>query len=403
VNATVAALAVVAAGLLGRAAIDKALALEGGAEAVATWAQLTSVFEVVCGPALAGVGTGVTVLAARHVQPGERRVLLAGALRLGLAMSTAMLAAVLLAALTVPEAMAASYPAWLLALAAGAGWIATAGGISHGYWIGTRESGRMLAFAVASAALPAAIAFVADGGTARGLAAITLAQAIPALVLAAALPWKTGRTDDFRARRMLARYLLPGISIGILSPASLFAARAIMASQISWESAGVVQALWRASDWIAMIASGVLSIRFLPALSSASGPAQFDAQLRRAVKVVLLPACVASLMLYAFRHEVLATLYDARFRLPDGAAATLLAGSALRVAAWVPLFALYAQGRTRAIALGEFLSLPLFVALLALWPGRLDVEAVGWAWLAAYAVYAAFNVALVVGPLRSRG
>jgi hypothetical protein len=43
------------------------------------------------------------------------------------------------------------------------------------------------------------------------------------------------------------------------------------------------------------------------------------------------------------------------------------------------------------------------VALLALWPGRLDVEAVGWAWLAAYAVYAAFNVALVVGPLRSRG
>lgn len=402
-GATVAALAVVGVGLLGRAAIDKALALRGGAESVATWAQLSSVFEVTCGPALAGVGTGITVLAARHGTPEARRALLASALRLGLALSSAMLAAVLAAAWLFPGALAASCPTWLLVLAAGGGWVATVGGIAHGYWIGTRQTGRMLALAIATAALPAAAAFVINGATAAALAAVILAQVAPALLVAAAMPWTAHGADPAGTRAMLASYLLPGISIGILSPASLFAARAVMASEISWESAGMVQALWRASDWIAMIASGVLSIRFLPALGAAAGSDRFDAQLRRAVKVVLLPACAASLLLYAFHDEVLAVLYDGRFRLPDGAAALLLAGSAVRVAAWIPLFALYAQGRTRAIALGEFLSLPLFAALLALWPGQLDVEAVGWAWLATYGAYALFNVAVVARSRRPAG
>ncbi len=376
--------------------LDKALALDGGAEAVATWAQLSSAFELVCGPALAGVGTGITVLATRAASAAERRALLVTALRAGFAISSAMLAAVGFAGLLLPGVLSGSQPAWLLALAAGAGWIATAGGIAHGYWIGTRETGRMLAFAIVSAALPAAAAFLAGGRTAAGLAAVALAYAVPALALSLWLPWRADPAEAKRVRPALASYLLPGLSIGVLSPASLLAARAVMASEISWEAAGMVQALWRASDWIAMLASGVLSIRFLPALGAAADTPRFGAELRRAVKLVLLPACAATLVLYALRHEVIGLLYDPRFRLPDGATAALLAGSALRVAAWIPLFALYARRQTRAIALGELLSLPLFAALLALWPGKPDVEAVGVAWMAAYAAYAAFNVGVLL-------
>ena len=55
-------------------------------------------------------------------------------------------------------------------------------------------------------------------------------------------------------------------------------------------------------------------------------------------------------------------------------------------------FGLYAARRTRAIAAGELLSLPLF-ALLALVLGeRLTLEWAGVLWLGSYVTYALFNV-----------
>jgi hypothetical protein len=45
--------------------VDKLLALRGGAEAVALWAQRSSLMEVVSGVALAGIGAGLSVLVAQ--------------------------------------------------------------------------------------------------------------------------------------------------------------------------------------------------------------------------------------------------------------------------------------------------------------------------------------------------
>jgi hypothetical protein len=62
-------LAITAIGLAGRSAIDKILALRGGAELVALWAQLASVIEMIAGVALAGVGAGLSVLVAQTARP----------------------------------------------------------------------------------------------------------------------------------------------------------------------------------------------------------------------------------------------------------------------------------------------------------------------------------------------
>ena len=78
-------LAIIAAGLLGRSAVDKVLALRGGGEAVALWAQLSSVVDLVAGIALAGIGGGLTVLVAQAAEPERRRDLLRQALAIGLA------------------------------------------------------------------------------------------------------------------------------------------------------------------------------------------------------------------------------------------------------------------------------------------------------------------------------
>jgi hypothetical protein len=84
------ALGVVLIGLVGRALIDKLLALRGGAELVAHWAQLNSMIDLVAGVTLAGIGVGLTGRVA-GVSPSDQRRLLGEGLRLGLAVSGASL------------------------------------------------------------------------------------------------------------------------------------------------------------------------------------------------------------------------------------------------------------------------------------------------------------------------
>jgi hypothetical protein len=86
------ALGVVLTGLAGRALIDKLLALRGGAELVAHWAQITSLADTISGVTLAGIGVGLTGLVAAK-SPCDQRRLLGDGLRLGLLVSGACLAA----------------------------------------------------------------------------------------------------------------------------------------------------------------------------------------------------------------------------------------------------------------------------------------------------------------------
>jgi hypothetical protein len=88
---------------------------------------------------------------------------------------------------------------------------------------------------------------------------------------------------------------------------------------------------------------------------------------------------------------LLALLYDDSFQAPATAVALLFAGSLVRIASWIALYALYAALRTRAIAFGELLSLPLFALLVILAGGHLSLELLGALWLASFLAYAAFN------------
>jgi O-antigen/teichoic acid export membrane protein len=97
-------------------------------------------------------------------------------------------------------------------------------------------------------------------------------------------------------------------------------------------------------------------------------------------------------VLFAVHRPLLAALYDPSFSPSSTSVALVLAGSLARIASWVPLAALYAMLRTRSIAVGELLSLPLFAALLALSGGALSLDLAGALWLAAFAVYGVFNL-----------
>jgi PST family polysaccharide transporter len=274
-----------------------------------------------------------------------------------------------------------------MVLAALAGWIAVLHGLVNSFWLGQQRRDLMLALALGAAGLALAAAALAPRGLV--LEAITLSQALPSAV--ALFVWHRSQAQARAEDRALERYLLPGVVIGVLSPLSMLVARSLVADSLSWHESGVLQALWRISDWIAGFAAGVLSVLYLPRLAAAHPAPGMAPVLRHALMAVLAPCALLFVLLFALYQPLLEAFYDPSFRASPLAAALLFAGSLVRIAAWIPLFGLYAARRTRAIAVGEFLSLPLFAALVYALGDRLTLEAVGALWLASYVAYSAFN------------
>ena len=373
--------------------MDKVLTLRGGPELVAYWAQLGSLMELIAGVALAGVGTGISVLVAQTDDPARQRALLREAVRLGLMVSAPVMIVGVALAIYFRREIGAGFEPPLILLAAAAGCIAVIPGMLNGYWLGRQRRALMLALVAVSALLQLAAAAFAP--PARVLAAIALAQAAPALAALFAIGPATVTAESAHDRGLLRRYIGPGLVIGVLSPLSMMAARGMVSVGMSWHEAGLLQALWRVSDWVALVAGGVMAVQFLPRLSAAWRTDGFAAVLRRAALVTLLPAAAAFAVLFVFQRPVFALLYDASFRMSDTAVALFFAGTLARIASWLPLYALYASRRTAPIMIGEFLSLPLFVALLAAYPGTLSLEAAGAMWLAAYIAYGLFNLWMV--------
>ena len=366
--------------------MDKLLALRGGAEAVALFAQLSSVGDVVAGISLAGLGGGLAVLVAQEANAERRRELLRAALSIGLALSLAAALAVLAAALAVGSGI---LPLGIVAAAALVGWIAVVPGLLNNYWVGRERRDAQLALAAFGLLVGVAAAAWAPPG--RILEWLLAAQAAPALALALVWRRRSGPPLDARQAAALRRFILPSIAIGVLSPASMLAARALVADALSWHDAGVLQALWRVSDWIWSFASGVLGVLYLAQMGSAHQRGELPQVIRAATRAVLLPSALLFALLIAFHGPVIALLYDDSFEVSGAAAALFFAGGVLRVASWIPLFGLYAMSRTRAIALGELLSLPLFVGLLALCGDGLTLELAGAAWALSFLAYALFN------------
>ncbi|HET8699292.1 MAG TPA: hypothetical protein VFO94_17535, partial [Gammaproteobacteria bacterium] len=331
--------AIIAAGLAGRSALDKILALRGGAELVALWAQLSAVIEMVAAVASSGVGAGLSVLVAQTVLRDRQVLFLRRAIVLGLAVAAPVACAAALGGWRFADSIGGNELArGSLVFAAAAGWIAVAHGVVNSFWLGQQRRDLMLALALAAAAAALAAGAFAPRGWV--LEAVTLSQALPSLV--ALLVWRRSDAQPRAEDRALERYLLPGVVIGVLSPLSMLVARSVVAESLSWHESGVLQALWRLSDWIAGFAAGVLSLLYLPRLAAAYPAPGMGPVLRQSAVAVLTPCALLFVLLFLFHQPLLEALYDASFRAPPLAAALLFAGSLVRIAAWIPLFGLYA-------------------------------------------------------------
>lgn len=408
VQNVLAAFAIILIDLLGRAGLDKVLALAGGPAIVALWAQLQSVMELVGAVTTAGVLQGLTVLITQVNKSGDERGLLRDALKLGLGTS---LAVALIVALAAPELAAwltqGRIEAYLILLAALAGCIAIIPATLNAYWLGKHQQQRMLGLALLTSMGLLLVAVSAWFGLSlRGLMWVqSLVLAILGIVIWRYIHRLTRiRADDEgRAKyfRKLVRFVPVGLAIGIMSPVSMLLVRGLLSGSLSWNDVGLLQALWRSTEWVTATAAGVLSLIFLPRFSATCGSARFKPEMTRAGMMVLIPAACLLLLIFNNQRFMLATLYDARFVVSNETAALIMLGCWMRIAAWVFLFGLFSAHRTGLIMAGEVLSLPLFALLLWWYADGMTLERTALLYFVTYLLYFSFTAASLLYSSRN--
>lgn len=408
IQSVLSAFAIILIDLMGRAGLDKVLALDGGPAMVALWAQLQSVVDLVSAVALAGVLQGLTVLIAQVRDSRDERCLLQSALKLGMGTSLAVALVVVLAAPWLATWLArGEIEPPLFLLAAWVGCIAVVPATLSSYWLGKHQQQRMLWLAL----LLGMIWLLVAAGAWMGLSllGLTLVQC-GAFLVVGSVTWrylrKLSLAGDAQAQGVeyslqLAKFVPVGLAIGILSPVSMLLIRGLLSGMLSWNDVGFMQALWRSTEWVTATAAGVLSLIFLPRFSSTYGSVRFKSEMLRSSVIVLIPAACLLLLIFFNQRAMLATLYDARFAVSNETAALFMLGCWMRIASWLFLFGLFAAHRTWLIVAGEILSLPLFALLLWLFADGMTLERAALLYLVSYLVYLGFNAAALLYSSRN--
>lgn len=387
--------AVIVISLAARAILDKLLALQPDMGLIAYLAQAQSLFDLTAAVTLSGVGAGVAVFAARR--DTDAQILMRDALIWGLIV-TGCAALALLALTPVLNLLAGREvaPGGLVGfLAVAGGFVYTILGLFLALWTGRLQRGRMILLGLAQVA-PVGLAVSGLFGGVTATLALGV-QLITLLVIGAFLAapvigkaWRGRASAPSWRTSPLKRYIVAGLSIGIMSPVSIMWSRAELAHGLSWDEVSQLQALWRASEWVTGLGGSLIGLVYLPRMAAAADRAAFLREVEHTWKFLCLPGAVAIGLLWTAQGFVIPLLYAEKFLMPAAASGLFLLGDALRLASWVPLQGLFATERTKAIAIGEWLSLPLFAALLTALSVKSFVVA-GACYAFTYAIYLGFN------------
>lgn len=380
-------LLVVIVGIACRAVMDKLLALRGGPAAVASYAQLCSIVDLVAGVSLAGIGVAL-VAAVAKAPPSHQFAWLRASLKPSLLLSGVAAMALLPALHALPVELVPRGMETETAVAAAVGWASVGTTLMMSYLVGTRRPG-VAALWILGSFVPPLLLLVFSPLPSAPLN-ILLGHGLFGLGAAGVILVRRGPAIEAADLRRLTRFAWAGIAIGVLSPVGMLLARTQIAGVSGWDTVGHLQVVWKVNEWVMATVSGLLYIHFLPRLAAAAQD-DFWPEIGRAGRIVILPALAATLILWMVIPELGAALYRHDMAPVRGEIALIMLGDSLRAVSWVFLYGLYARHAPRAVTVGEFLSVPLFA--LILWAGirPTGLVEVGAAWALAYLAYAVFN------------
>ncbi|MBI3902001.1 MAG: hypothetical protein HY306_03525 [Nitrosomonadales bacterium] len=389
--------------LLFRAIWEKLLAMHGGPDEIATWAYLQSIIDLISGVGCTGLASGLSVLVAKTHDPMERNGLLVTCLVMALAVALPGLACIFLLLFIAPPALTSSvlYAPALMMLAALVGWMSINVGVLNAFLVGKRSYPHIFWLTLLGGMVTFIIVLLSPADW--RLTNLVASQGLAGMVV---LGWCVSRlARDGMAIyqpyiRQLRPYILPGLAIGILTPVSLLFIRLVVAQALSVQEVGMMHAAWRSSDWVTALAAGAFSIYWLPRMATANWQPDAFMVLKKSSLYVIVPSAIGLAALAVAGTNILSFLFNRQFVMPSTSFLLFLAGDFVRIISWLFLFHLYAHKSTRAIAIGELLSLPLFALFIWLARSHLSITIIGGLWLTTYIAYAVFNAVVALRLIR---
>jgi PST family polysaccharide transporter len=394
-HATSSALLIAIATLLGRSFLDKLLAIKGGPNLIAEWAQVLSLTELFIGPIAAGIGIGLTALISRTDCHISRQDILSEAWKSFRYATLASLACILGVGLFYLHYNTAETYIWpTIGVAIVAGIAGAYLNLINAWWAGKEERHHMLAYSLCSALLICMTAWLATPS--ELVHSLITTQAVIAMTLLTLSLKKKNMPSKDSSRTntsQIHQYLFAGMVIGFMSPLSLLIIRQLLEQYGAAGSAGLIQSIWRISEWVATPAVTILSIYFLPKLSASHNLfEQHKKHLKEACQFLLSLSLGLYIIIFIFKTPIQLFLYNNAFDSSAELFGLFLFGDWLRIASWIFLFSFYAKGAISAIIFGEFLSLPLFAALIYINRDQLSPTLIGELYVIAYICYLVFNL-----------
>lgn len=138
--------------------------------------------------------------------------------------------------------------------------------------------------------------------------------------------------------------------LGVISPFTLLMIRNYLISHLGVENAGFWQAMTRLSDTYLSLITGVLSVYYLPKLTSIKGDVL---ALRSEVRVgflrILPPLILSSFLIYLLRFQIVQFLFSEKFVEVNNLVAFAMIGCVFKVSCFLLGYILYAKQMTKHI------------------------------------------------------
>lgn len=379
--------------------------MNGDLYQVGHWAQLQTMVEFIGAPVISGIAIGLTILIAQQQKNNHLTILISGYL-----MSLLIILPFLILSIYFSEkicrwlSLSNSYQLDLI-LSLIAGYLSMGITLLSNLFVGKKQQGKALLLLL-FCGTPTLFTLLfcrlvnVSHATTWVLGSVILMD-LPINAALIYLSIQLFKNDHlswalFRLTcHQLIRFIPAGLSIGILSPFCALMGRSIIASQQTWEYAGMATAIWRLSDWILSAAVAILYFHYLPLLSFDSSKGKIKSSINQIVLAICIPSFLGLFLLLIFRNNIFYIFYGPTTNVNFETALLFWSGEAFRIVSAIFLMGLFVLHATKMIAIWDFFSQPLFILLLLLGMSA-SLNLTGLAYLLSYLFYA---VACILGFL----
>lgn len=204
---------------------------------------------------------------------------------------------------------------------------------------------------------------------------------------------------DYRINKEYAKQLLNfstmSLVTGLLIPAMQFSIRSKLIYQISIRDAGIWQATLRMSDYYLNFIYSVLSIYYLPKLSSINDAHELRKEILLGYARIL-PAVIAiTILIWLLRYFIIHVFLSNEFVDMVALLRLYLIGDVFKIASWILAFLMWARALKKVYIVTEILFALLSILINFWFINLYGVVGTGWAYITLYLFYLLLMVSLL--------